>query len=99
MVSKKLVEVNVSRISGFNGGVGGISMDRFTEEMKTWLFDLAHENLEDNDILRGFLKHYVLHGCTLGNVQDDIAFHTNYGYEGVEMAMKGLRKVLGEFVN
>lgn len=69
-------------------------MDRFTEEMKTWLFDLAHGNLQEDDILKGFLKHYVLYGCELGNVQDDIAFHTPYGYEGVEKAMKDLKEVL-----
>ena len=30
-----------------------------TEEMKIWLFDVAHGNLTDETTLKGFLKDYV----------------------------------------
>lgn len=59
-------------------------MDRFTEDMKLWLFDVAHGNLDDEKILKGFIKYYVLHGQAIGNVQDDITFHTMYGIQGSE---------------
>lgn len=71
---------------------------RTTEEMKMWLFNLAHGNLTENEeIVKGFIKHYVLHGCVIGDVQDDITFHTLYGENGVKIAMESLRKALEEF--
>ena len=35
-------------------------MNRYSEEMKLWLFDLAHGNLKENDIVTGFIEHYIL---------------------------------------
>ena len=69
-------------------------MNRITEEMKLWLFDLAHGNLSDELILSGFIKHYVLHGLTIGNVVDNIVFRTNYGVCGAELAKESLLRVL-----
>lgn len=28
------------------------------EDKATWLFDLAHDNLDEDAIVKGFLKHY-----------------------------------------
>lgn len=42
--------------------VKGKNMNRYTEDMKIWLFDVAHNNLPDDDILKGFIKYYVLFG-------------------------------------
>ena len=58
-------------------------MGRYTEEMKLWLFDLAHGNLSDSQILSGFLKHYVL-----------FDFHTVYGLDRVSFAISELRRVI-----
>lgn len=69
-------------------------MTRTNEEMKLWLFDLAHGNLDDTTILSGFIRHYVLHGLTTGNVIDDILFHTAYGMPGIETAKNSLLCVL-----
>lgn len=52
--------------------------NRATEEHKLWLFDLAHGNLTDGQIVRGFIKHYALNGFDIGNVVDDIVFRTCY---------------------
>ena len=71
-----------------------IIMNRITEEMKLWLFDLAHGNLSDEAILSGFIKHYVLHGLTIGNVVDNIVFRTNYGTSGAKLAKESLLRVL-----
>ena len=30
------------------------------EDKAIWLFDLAHGNLDDDGIAKGFLKHYAL---------------------------------------
>lgn len=51
---------------------------RATSDHKIWLFDLAHQNLSDDEILKGFIKYYVLTGCTLDNVIDDVVFKTHY---------------------
>lgn len=73
-------------------------MDRFTEDMKLWLFDVAHGNLDDEKILKGFIKYYVLHGQAIGNVQDDITFHTMYGIQGVRKAIMDIQRVLMDIV-
>lgn len=69
-------------------------MERTTEEMKLWLFDLAHGNLSDDVILSGFIKHYVLYGLTIDNLVDNIVFCTNYGSSGVILAKESLLRVL-----
>lgn len=50
-------------------------MIRYSDEMKVWLFDLAHGNLEEKDIIVGFIKYYVLFDCTIQDVKRDIIFH------------------------
>lgn len=74
-------------------------MDRFTSEMKLWLFDLAHGNLvgKNDLIVKGYIKHYALFGCVLRNVQDDIIFHSNYGDDAVGLAMSTLVQALTEY--
>ncbi len=74
-------------------------MARDTKEMRLWLFDLAHGNLTDEIILKGFIKHYVLFGYTVGTVQDNIRFHTNYGDDGCYRAMSDLKRVLESYVS
>lgn len=53
-------------------------MNRATEDHKIWLFDLAHGNLTELEIVKGFIKFYALNGFTVGNVQDDLVFKTHY---------------------
>ncbi len=57
---------------------------RATSDHKVWLFDLAHGNLTDDEILKGFIRYYVLCGCTLDNVVDDVVFRTRYEPEGIK---------------
>lgn len=71
---------------------------RNTENMKLWLFDLAHGNLEDSDIIKGFIKYYVLYGLVVANVKDDIHFRTNYGIQGEKTALTSLNKALIDYV-
>lgn len=67
---------------------------RITEEMKVWLFDLAHGNLDDAAILSGFIRYYVLFGLTVDHVVDNIVFRTCYGSEGAQAAKSSLLRVL-----
>ena len=67
--------------------------------MKIWLFDLAHGNLSDLEIIKGFIKYYVLYNCTIQNVQNDIHFHTNYGVIGEQTALESLNKALCSYVD
>jgi len=74
-------------------------MIRDTEEMKLWLFDLAHGNLSDEAIVKGFIKHYALHELTMGNVQDNIHFRTMYGDDNCRRAMEDLKRAMNEYVS
>lgn len=73
-------------------------MGRCTEEMKLWLFDLAHGNLNQDQIVRGFIEHYVLYGYCIDDVRDDIVFRTNYGEAGVREASSSLEQALRDYV-
>lgn len=64
------------------------------EDKATWLFDLAHSDLDEDTIVKGFLKHYVLQGRSIGDVQQDLHFHTHYGDFYLESAMASLRRAL-----
>lgn len=72
---------------------------RDTEEMRLWLFDLAHGNLQDDEILSGFIKHYALRGLTVDHVVSDIVYRTTYGVPGVKTAKASLLRVLMEAGN
>lgn len=69
-------------------------MNRATEDHKIWLFDLAHGNLTDLQIVKGFVKYYALNGFTVGNVQDDLVFRTHYN---PSQGMESLRSALNSF--
>lgn len=73
-------------------------MERYNEEMKLWLFDLAHGNLQERDIITGFIKYYVLFDCTMQDVKRDIIFHTNYGEKGVITALNSLSNTLNNMI-
>ncbi len=64
------------------------------EDKATWLFDLAHDNLDEDAIVKGFLKHYTLQGQGMGDVQRDMHFRTHYGDSYLKGAMAYLRRVL-----
>lgn len=71
-------------------------MERTTEEMKIWLFDLAHGNLNDSSALSGFIKYYVLYDMNVHDVVRDIVFNTSYGDEGVIRARRTLFSILNK---
>lgn len=72
---------------------------RATSDHKIWLFDLAHGNLKDDEILKGFIKYYVLSGCVLDNVVDDVVFKTHYDPTGIkEKLIEVLKKAANESV-
>lgn len=62
--------------------------NRATEDHKIWLFDLAHGNLTNQEIVKGFIKYYALNGFTIGNVQDDLVFKTHYEVAGAVESLK-----------
>ena len=64
------------------------------EDKATWLFDLAHDDLGDDAIAKGFLKHYVLQGKGIDDVQRDMHFRTHYGDLYLQAAMVSLRRAL-----
>ena len=67
-------------------------MENRSEEMKIWLFDVAHGNLTDETALKGFLRYYVCQDMSLSDVKRDILYRTSYGTTGVqkaETAVKG----------
>lgn len=64
------------------------------EDKETWLFDLAHDNLDDDSIVKGFLKHYVLKGKGMDDVKRELHFHMHYGDLYLKAAMAYLRRAL-----
>lgn len=64
------------------------------EDKATWLFDLAHDDLDEDAIVKGFLKHYALQGQGMGDVQRDMHFRTHYGDSYLKGAMAYLRRAL-----
>ena len=67
---------------------------RGPEGHKICLFDLAHGNLKDCQILQGFLKYYVLEGYVMMNVIDDMRFHTRYSLEQIRQSKESMERVL-----
>ena len=55
-----------------------MAKNRATDEHKLWLFDMAHGDLSELDVVKGFIKFYALNGFTVWNVIDDIVFRTHY---------------------
>ena len=49
------------------------------EDKEAWLFDLAHGDLDQDAIVKGFLKHYVLQEQGIADVQQNLHFHTLWG--------------------
>lgn len=72
----------------------GQAGNRGTEGHKLWLFDLAHGNLTEDQIVRGFIKYYVLEGCQMEHVKDDLVFRTVHGAGYSGQAMESLRAAL-----
>ena len=68
--------------------------NRETEGHKIWLFDLAHGNLEDKQILQGFLKYYAIEGLVMMNVIDDMRFYTHYSLEQITQSKEKLERVV-----
>lgn len=64
------------------------------ENKAEWLFDLAHGDLDDDAIVKGFLKHYALCGQGTGDVKRDLHFHTHYGDFYMETAISSLNRAL-----
>lgn len=64
------------------------------EEKGTWLFDLAHGDLDEDAIVKGFLQHYALQGLGIWDVQRELHFGTTYGDYYINSAMDTLRRAL-----
>lgn len=67
---------------------------RFTEEMKLWLFDLWHGNLSDEQIVQGFIKHYILYDLSISDVKRDIVYHTLCSATGIKEAEENITRVM-----
>ena len=63
-----------------------------TDHHELWLFNMAHGNLTDSEILQGFVKYYVMKGYVLLRVQEDLVDRHRYGR--AEQAMDQLMAVL-----
>lgn len=67
-------------------------MNRATDEHKLWLFDMAHGDLPELDIVKGFIKFYALNDFSVENVIEDIIFQTHYEPGRVKDTNNGIRK-------
>ncbi len=62
--------------------------EAWMEDKETWLFDLAHGDLDEDAIVKGFIKHYVLQDKGIADVQQNLHFHTLW------RLLHGMRDVL-----
>ena len=69
-------------------------MKEWMRDKKMWLFDLAHDNLDRDGIVKGFIRHYALTGQMLSDVQRDLHFHTLYGDLHLQGTMLRLKAAL-----
>lgn len=69
-----------------------------TEEMKIWLFDVAHGNLTDETTLKGFLKYYVSLDMSFFDLKRDILYRTSYGAAGVQKAETAVNAALSKYL-
>lgn len=75
-------------------GKGETMAKAWMKDKATWLFDLAHGNLDQDATVKGFLRHYALKEKGLCDVQQDLHFHTCYGDFYMDSAMLCLRRAL-----
>lgn len=68
--------------------------NRCTEDMKMWLLDLTYSRLSDDEVLKGFVKYYVLYNLSISRVFDDLHFRTYYPADRIAVALDHLKKVL-----
>lgn len=71
---------------------------RDVETLKIFIFDVAHDNLSDLDIVKGMIQHYLLNGYSVDNLQDDMVFKTLYQPEVIKNTLEHVKAVLSKFV-
>lgn len=69
------------------------------ENKSAWLFDLAYGELDDDAVVKGFLKHYVLQGKGLDDIKRELHFHTVYGDHYIENTMHVLKAALWQQID
>lgn len=69
------------------------------ENKGAWLFDLAHGDLDDDAVVKGFLKHYALQGKGLDDIKQELHFRTVYGDRYIESAMHILKAALWQQID
>lgn len=47
-------------------------METAAKDHGLWIFDLAHGNLQDPEVLQGFIRYYVLEGKSLNKAMDQL---------------------------
>ena len=73
--------------------------NRGTEDHKLWLFDLAHNNISPERIIKGFIRFYALEGCCMEDVRENLIFRTSYGPHYAGEAMERLKAALEQVVD
>ena len=76
-----------------------IVMNICTEGTKQWLFDLAYGNLSNEQIVKGFIRHYVLHGYAMDKFKYDIFLHTGLNIAGTIEVWERLDKALRNYID
>lgn len=69
-------------------------------EVNQWRYNLAINSITEREILRGFIKFYVLKGYKVNDVIDDLCFRTkNIDLDQMKIAKKSLDIVLQKVSN
>ena len=68
------------------------------EELNMWLFELAKGKLSDEQLIKGFIKHYVLQGYTIGSIKADALVHPYLKPSSTSKAWKNLSRALENYI-
>lgn len=69
-------------------------MREATTELKNWIYGLVTGEFGNEQIVQGFIRHYVLNGLSVDHVQQDILYHTKYSADECKDAVQSLRVAL-----
>ena len=67
-------------------------MYRYSRELGKWLQDLCDGELQQKEIISGYVRFYVLNYCVPNDVETDILYFAMYGSREARRGMKILQE-------
>lgn len=72
-------------------------MYRYNKELRSWLRGLCQDQLQQDEIVMGYIRHYVMNYCVLNDVEEDLLYCMGHGSRETQEAMRRLINALVSF--